>query len=90
MSNDDSLPEIILSQQTIGFIERGEIGKDEYLLVKRDAGSLPPNLALRLVKLKAHKPLKEVGGYYCVNVSAVPYPGDSSAAIVIVQRRYDV
>jgi len=89
--NEENTPvDMVLSNQRIGFVELGDLGRDEYLLLTRLDGVLQPAEARRRMKLKFHRSLKELGGYYCVNVSATQYPGNSSACIVIVSHRYDI
>lgn len=79
-----------MKTQTIGVIERGIDGRDEFLLVTDSDDDLDLQEVQRILIEQFYVDTGTPGGYFCHNVRVIPDDVHLDRCIAIVQHRYDV
>ena len=76
-----------IAMTTIGRIDMGVDGSDEYILLTRKDDDLDPDFAHDWLLAQAYRESHLPGGYYCTSVTVLP---TGNKCVAIVHHRYDV
>lgn len=74
---------------TIGFIDKGIDGKDQYLLVEDNEDNLTPEQAYDHVMPMYYRESTYPGSYFCTSLRVQQVQYRDNEVIVIVEHRYD-
>lgn len=74
---------------TIGVVDQGIDGRDEYLLLRNREGDLTPEQATAFLLPLVHRRGGWAGAYFCNTVRAVQAQYSTDSVICTVEHRYD-
>lgn len=76
--------------QTIGAIDKGIDGQDQYLLITDNAAAIDIGALEQSLLDQYYHDTNHPGGYFCRDVRVIPDPIHDDRCIAIVYHRYDV
>lgn len=79
-----------MKKETIGVLNKGIDGRDEYLLISDNEDDLDLNEVHRILVEQFYVDSSVPGGYFCHTVRIIPDELHPNRCIAIVQHRYDV
>ena len=91
MRPDEVLPdEAVILLTSIGLIDEGIEGRDEYVLLTRKDDDLTPEQAAAYMLPKVYRSSSHPGAYFCTSVRAMQVQFRRNAVVCIIEHRYDI
>ena len=79
-----------INMTSIGTLEEGIDGRDEYLLLARKDDDMTPEQAIKWLLPKVYRRSTMPGDYYCTSVKAVQAQHSTCKVICTIEHRYDI